>query len=184
MYRKHLGPTLSAAVEAATGIDPDEQVAVFHELALLREYAGQFVAMYSAAVENDVVVKANPDSTSEQRARAQANLSAAGSMMSEALNMVTDVCTKAAKIREKQKDRFSVHDLKYVIEKIQVIHHRLIGKEHPELARSFADALNGELTLPSGAGDKGTELHPDDTAREYDSSIPYVEDDDDAEEEF
>ena len=173
LYRKRLGPTLQRAVAEATGVDPDEQVAIYSELALLREYAGQFVAMYSAAVEAQEAAIAAGDAA--KIAKIQSHVTSAGSMMAEALTQVTDTCSKAAKIADKQKDRFSIHDLRWVIDKILIIHHRVVGKEHPELARAFAKSLEQDLELPHSS-DRGTELHPDQTARQYDDSVPYVED--------
>lgn len=171
MYKKYLGPTLAQAVREATGVDPDEQLAIYHELALMREHTGQFVKMYSAAIESRTQALASGNT--EAIAKAEGAVANAGEMMANALNVVTDVCVKATKIREKQKDRFSIHDLKYVIDKIQAIHYKMVGKEHPELVKAFAEAIEQELVLPS-AGDRGTSLHPDDTARDFDSSVPFV----------
>lgn len=172
IYKKRLGPTLKKAVEEATGVDPDEQVAIYSELALLREYAGQFVGMYSATVESQVAAEESGDAA--KIAKAQERVTAAGMMMAEALTHVTDTCAKAAKIADKQKDRFSIHDLRWVIDRILMIHHNVVGKNQPELARAFAKALEEQLELPNST-DRGTELHPDETARQYDESVPYVE---------
>lgn len=167
VYKKYLGPKLTEAVELATGIDPDEQTAVFHELALLREWAGPFVGMYSAAVE------ANNAKMMQET----------GLVMKEVLSEVVDVASKAAKIQEKQRDRFSIHDLKYVIDKIMLIHFSVCGDEHRDIAEKFAKAIEEQLTLPanSASTDPGTRLSPDDTARAFDATVPYVADDDDDE---
>lgn len=167
MYKKYLGPKLTEAVELATGIDPDEQTALFSELALLRDFAGQYVALYSAA-------------------REAGNLNAiqlTGEAMKEALESVAGVCEKANRLHDKQKDRFSIHDLKYVVDKIMLIHYSVCGDEHRDLAEKFAQAIEQQLTLPShNNADKPTDLHPDETAKAFDALVPYVEEDEQASE--
>ena len=162
VYKKYLGPKLSEAIAQATGVSPDEQVAVYHEIALLREMAGQHVALFSAAYESGNV---------------NATL-AAGELMREALAVVVDTCSKAAKIQEKQRDQFSIHDLKYVVDQLMIIHSS-IAKDQPELAKAFADAVEKELILPTAS--KGVSVLPGDTDEiirsvvDFDAEIPLYE---------
>lgn len=173
VYKQKLGPKLKTMVEQATGIDPDEQIAVFEELALMRSHASNFVAVYSAAYEAAEAVATNAAATPEQKAAASARLTSAGQLMTEALQIVTDTCAKATKIQTQLKDRFSIHDLKFVIERIMMIHFS-VAKDYPELVEAFAKAIDEELKLPQ-SGSTGTSLHPDDTAREFDASVPLVD---------
>lgn len=160
VYKRHLGPKLKDAVEQALGVDPDEQVSLYHELALMREYAGQYVAIYSAILE---ATGLDPVKRAEM-------IEVAGAGMKNALLDVAAICEKAGRLQEKSKERFSVHDLKFVIDKIMMIHYKVAGNQ-PELVRAFADAIDQQLTLP-GKGDQGTDLHPDETAAMFDSFVP------------
>jgi hypothetical protein len=162
VYKKFLGPKLTEAVKEATGVDPDEQTAIFTELALIREYAGNFVKLYSAVIE-----------LPEDNTKKAELILATGAQMQAALEAVSEVASKAAKIQDKQKGRFSIHDLKYVIDKIMLLHHQVCGKEYRHLAIKFAEAIDKELRLP-GTGDQPSSLHPDETARAYDATVPFV----------
>ena len=130
-YQRYLGPTLTEAVKNATSVDPDEQAALYDELALMREYAGGFVALYSASVESK-----DPKA-----------IMMTGVAMKDALESVASICDKAGKLQAKAKDRFSIHDLKHVIDKIMVIHARVF-RNHPKLVQVFADAIAAELIIP------------------------------------
>lgn len=172
-YDQHLSPKLLAVVSAMQQRDPHEQISVYTELALMRENAGHAVALYSAAREAH---DNNPTEQSQQR------VISAGAIMAEALDSVVDTCAKAAKIGEKQKERYSIHDLKYIIERMLVLHGNMLQeldldeKTRDQINDSFQELVSRDLVLPDEAS-QGTTLTPDMTAREFDASIPYVTDD-------
>lgn len=171
MYKDKLSPKLQAAVAMMTSADPDEQVAVFQEIALMRTHASTFVQLYSAVHEKHE--KALESGDTEKITKSQSQLTNAGEMMCDVLQRVAETCSKAARVQATLKDRFSLHDLKYVIDRIIAIHWSVCGSTHPEIAEAFIKALDAELQLPTAQA-QGTDLHPDDTAREFDASVPYA----------
>lgn len=159
-YTKHITKTLAEAINEHTGLDPDEQVSLYEELALVRHAAGQFVKLYGAAIETG-----NIDT-----------IALAGQGMSEALVNVEKICSSAAKIQTKQRDRFSVHDLKFVVNRITRILYEVCGDEHKDIAVRFKEMIDQHLVLPTGY-QQGTDLKPDETVTDLDATIPFVEDD-------
>lgn len=160
-YAKHVTKTLAEAITDHTGLDPDEQVSLYEELALMRHVAGNFVKLYGAAVESG-------DTNS---------ISIAGLGMSEALSNVEKVCSSAAKIQTKQRDRFSVHDLKFVVNRITRILYEVCGPENEDIARRFKLMIDQHLVLPTGY-QQGTTTLPDETIQDLDNTIPFVEEED------
>ena len=160
-YSKHLTKTLKDHVSDSLGMDPDEQVALYEELALVRHVAGQFVKLYGAACDSG-----NPETVM---------LAASG--MVDALNNVERICSAAGKLKDKQKDRFSIHDLKFVVDQLVQIMYTICDPDHRDIAVRFKESVDSYLVLPTAQ--QGTDLHPDQTAALLDSSIPEVDDDDD-----
>lgn len=165
-YSKHVTKTLAEAITEHTGLDPDEQVSLYEELALMRHVAGNFVKLYGAAVESGNMQAIN----------------IAGAGMSEALSNVEKVCSSAAKIQTKQRDRFSVHDLKFVVNRLTRILYEVCGPEHEDIARRFKVMVDEHLVLPTGY-QQGTTTMPDETVQDLDSTIPFVDEDDEDDDE-
>lgn len=157
-YRKHISESLGKAISEQIGLDPDEQVQLYEELALIRHVASNFVKLYGAAVE-----------TGDQN-----TICMAGAGMVEALNNVEAICSAAAKIQQKQRDRFSIHDLKYVVNKLTRMLYDVCGDEHQDIAERFKLMVDEKLALPTGY-QQGTDLQPDETVLEIDSSVPFVD---------
>lgn len=170
-YDNMLSPTLKQAVEAQLNEDADEQTSLFEELAIMRVYAGRFVALYSKAVE-----------TGEE-----AKIMFAGEAMREALEAVAQLCEKAHKIREKEKERFSIHDVSQIVDQIVAIHHeaassyqdkyegRMDEADYREMAVLFERMVAEQLVIQSEK-QQGTLLHPDETATAFDSTVPRLTD--------
>lgn len=167
VYRNLLSPTLRALVDGQLQLDPDEQASILDELALMRTYMCAFVSLYS---------KAHEQHEQEQTDSSLAKLFAAGTAMSGALQQVADLAEKAAKINVKQKERFNLHDMRYVVDSIILVIHEVCGDDETDFATRIAVAIQERLKLPTGYGEsagQGTELHPADTvAREFDDTIP------------
>lgn len=157
-YRKHITGALKEALEDQLGVDPDEQVSLYEELALMRITASQFVKLY------DVAVGTNNLET----------IQLASSGLVEALKNVETICSAAARIQEKQRDRFSIHDLKFVINKITRALYEVCGDEHRDIAERFKEIIDHHIKLPTGY-QQGTDLMPDETVRELDDEVPYIE---------
>ena len=171
-YGHSLSLTLKEAVTQQMSADADQQTQLFEELALMRVYASRFVALYAAAVETGN----------------EAKIMLAGETMREALESVAQMCERAHKIREKQKDRFSMHDVDHIVDQIVVIHHEvaddyqartkagLTNGDYLEMAAKFEEAVREGLVMPNAAV-KGTTLHPDQTAAMFDATVPSLDDD-------
>lgn len=163
-YKKHVGPKLADVIDEHLQATVDEQTAVFEEIALMRESAGQFVAIFSKLVEVDAPAEA----------KATAALA-----MNEALKDVVDVCTKATKAHEKIKS-FSTLDIQNICAQLTSILWETCGTEHMDIAKRFVALMEERLVLPTN-NVQATDLKIEDTAREMDSTIPLVsEDEDDA----
>lgn len=154
-------------MEETLALDPDEQLAIFEELALVRSYAVQFVRLYSLACE-----KHDADPTDK-------NLEivfSAGQAMSGVLAQVSEMADKAQKIAAKQKERFNIHDMYHVVDAIVVLVHEACGTENKHIAEALAQKISTQLKLPSGHGeaaDKGTSTRSsDEVAKDFDDSIP------------
>lgn len=177
-YMKSLTPTLKEAITEQLKQEPDAQTQLFEELALMRVYAGRFVAMYAAAVETGN----------------EAKIMLAGEGMREALEAVANMCDKAHKLREKQKDRFSLFDIDHIVTQIVTIHHEVASEyqaitarsslatggavgDYREMAKRFEEEIAKKLIMPNAAA-TGTTLHPDQTAALFDATVPRVDDDD------
>lgn len=170
-YDKVLTPTLREAVNAQLEQDLDAQTSLFEELALMRTFASKFVAMYGAAVEsgND------------------AKIMLAGAALQDALKSVADMCERAHRLREKNKERFSYHDVQHIVDQLVSIHHEVASDyqdriahvkegDYRQLAALFESAVRDKLVLPNSQI-KGTNMHPDETAALFDNTVPRVSDD-------
>lgn len=133
-YKRHMGEALNAAVEAHLAIKPDDQLTLFEELALMRSAASQTVVMYDAALQSKV-----PEA-----------VSLAASIMSDNLRAVAEVCKMAAQVHSVQKDKFSVHDLSYIIEQVIRVSYDTF-KDYPELADKFAAAVRTQVSMTRAA---------------------------------
>ena len=129
-YKRHMTAALNAVVEEALAEKPDEQLAVFEEIALVRAASARSVAMYGAALEQQ-----NPEA-----------IMMAGSIMAEQLSQVVELCKIATQINAVQKDKYSVHDLNYVVEQIIRISYDVF-KDDEDKANEFAIKVRNELQL-------------------------------------
>lgn len=165
VYRNLLSPRLRELIDSELERDPDEQTEIFEELALTRTYACEFVKLYNSAVE---VAAQSP--TPDNGAR----VFATGNAMSEALSKVADLADRACRINVKQKNRFSLADVRYIVDSIVLIIHSACEGDIT-VATKIAECIKRDLELPLGYGEQaaGTLLHPADTvAQQYDDLVP------------
>lgn len=157
VYKKHLNKTLHDALEEQLGVKPSEQLQILEELALMREYTGQAVKLYSGAIE----MKADAD-----------KILAAGSFMAECLEKVADISSKAAKITAATSGTYSIHDLQYVVYQIIKIMYMVCGKQHEKLAVEFERRIHADLVLPRSP--EGVMKEPMHDVDSMDESIPRI----------
>jgi hypothetical protein len=159
-YSKHLTKSLSDALEDLTSVSPNEQLSLFEELALVRDAAGQAVAMYSICKE------AYEQEPSPKRGEI---LAAATMEMRGALDHVVKVCEAAARIDSQAKDKVSIHTLHFFIQQITRIAYDAFDDD--PRARAFEELLRTRIKLPQ-AGADGTVLTPDMDVQTMDSTVP------------
>ena len=170
-YGKYVTKSLGDILDAAIAEDPSEQLNLVEEIALIREVAGQAVALYSAARE--LVDNATP----ADRARKQEMLMNAGEIMKMQISEVVKTCESAAKISAMARDKISIHQLQYFVSQITRCAFEAF-KDDPR-AHDFNDKLLSLVKIPmpligsdGSDGTQGTTLTPDADAREMDSSVP------------
>jgi hypothetical protein len=155
-YSKHLTGTLKAYVETCTGIDPNDQLSLFEELALVRHLAGDSIRLYQGA----------------QQSGKPELLSGATALMREALSHVVKTCEAAARIDALAKDKISIHNLTFLVEQIVRIAFKTLDEDD---ARRFEVMVRSEIRIQSGPD--GTMLTPDMDVTAMDDTIPKEEDD-------
>jgi hypothetical protein len=139
-YKRSLGESLEAVLRESLEHSPDEQITLFEELALMRETANQHVKIYSAALATEK----------------QDTIMTAAELMAMSLQRVAEMCKAASAVHNQQKEKFSVHDLNYVIEQIIRISHDVFNGL-PQV-NEFAMRIRDELQLSSN---NGTTITPD-----------------------
>lgn len=154
-YSKYLTRTVQEAVEEALAVSPREQLQLFEELALMRDLAGQAVALYSAARE-----------TGKAEVMMQA-----GMLMQQHLKEVIATCESAARIDAAAKDKVSVHTLHHFVDQLVRVAFETFGDT--DKAREFEFAIRTQIKLPS-SGVNGTDITPDQDVTEMDRSVPQV----------
>jgi hypothetical protein len=147
-YKKNMCKTLTAYVAECLESPPSEQLSVFEELALLRHYAEQHVALYSIAV-----------SLPDDNAKKMDCVMSAGELMKCQLQAVVDMTARAVSMENSAADKISVHHLAFVINQIVRISHEVLG-EHQELAENFERLVRERIQLPT-SGATGTSITPD-----------------------
>jgi hypothetical protein len=146
-YRRSLTKALNDAVQESLEQKPDDVLNLFQELALTREAAQLSVRMYGAALETDK----------------QESILIAAELMAMHLQRVAEMCKAAASLHTEQREKFSVHDLNYIIEQIIRISYDTF-KDH-ELVNHFALRLRNEIQISKA---QATTITPDQEVLEMD----------------
>ena len=157
VYKKFLNKTLHDALEDQLGVKPSDQLQLLEELALLRDFAGQTVALYAAA----------------RKSNNSKAVMATGSMMTEMLTKVSRMAEQAAKVTAHTSDNYSVHDLQYIV--FQLVHfmHQVCGTQNQHLAIEFERKVKENLVLPKAP--EGVSYQPHEDVIEMDNTVPSVE---------
>jgi len=161
-YSKRLGPKLEEFVAQCVEQPETEQLQLFEELALMRALAGEAIQLFSAASE---IPETNP--------KRHDLILNAGMVMQTALEQVRIMAKTAAEISAAGKDKFSVHALHDVKMQLLRIVDVAFGHDEEGLKR-FADLVETQLRLPK-VGVEGTTITPDMDVTQMDELIPYVE---------
>ena len=154
LYRKVISKSLHDALEEQLGIKPSDQLSILDELALMRDFASQSVALYSAARESG---------------KPQAVMGA-GAFMCELLQKVAKTAEQAAKITSQTSDTYSIHDLQYVVNQLIHILHRCVPEGQEHIAIEFEAKVKEQLVLPNQPEGVASEPHHD--VEEIDSMVP------------
>jgi hypothetical protein len=142
-----LTKALRDAVEESLAAKPDDMLNLFQELALTREAAQASVKMYCAALETDK----------------QEVILLAAQVMAGHLQQVAEMCKAAVSMHNIQREKFSVHDLNYIIEQLIRISHDVF-KDSP-LVNVFALRVRQEVQMSRA---ESTTLTPDQEAIDMD----------------
>jgi len=164
-YGKRLAPKMKAVIEELLDNPESETLRLDEELAIVRDIAGDAVALLSAAKE---LPDDNPKKT-ELRA-------AASAIAMDAMHQVRTFTHTAAAINSVSKDKFSVHALQDVVQQITKMVYLCFDHDKDGLAL-FDQMLTDQLRLPK-IGVDGTNLTPDMDVTEMDSTIPSSDDED------
>jgi hypothetical protein len=161
-YSKHLRKTLQESIEDALDVAPEEQVAVFEELATMRETVVPVLKMWDAAHELE----------GQKGLELQAS---AGSLLRDQLKEVAAVAETANRIMLSGKDQFSIHTLGHIINQIVRIAFDVFGEDELERAEHFERMVRERIKMPT-AENKGTLVTPDMDVAEMDDTVPTEED--------
>ena len=152
-YGRHLSGALKEAVQNQLAAPHSEQIELYEELALVREFAGECVALFNKSIE------------------AGKDAGPAGSLMTEALKEVAAVADKIASIEAKSTDVLTVHTLNGAVSQITRIFYEVCGDDYRELAEVLEQRIRAEVQLPL-AETKGTDIRPGDDVGAMNSTIP------------
>jgi len=172
LYSKYYTKTLQAAIDEQLNRSPSEQLALFEELALVRESCGDAIKLWSAL--RDMTVPPDITDSAERKKREtelQSSRQIAGQLMVEALTQVTRIAQQAAIIEASGKDKYSIHTLKHFVQQIVGIAYETFEPDNRKLAEQFEAALHAKLKLPVSDA-QGTTLTPDQDAIDMDQTVP------------
>lgn len=154
-YSRFLSKSLKQVLEEQLNA-PDPLADLSEELVLMRECAGQAVALYDTALQSrDAEVK-----------------NSAAMVLRDALKDVADLAVRHSAIIEKQSGKFDVQHLAHVSNTICKLAYEVFGELAPELAEEFVHKLPNIIRLPEKDGTKST---PDQDVSDMDDTIPSYE---------
>lgn len=162
-YSKVLSKSLREYVEECCAQEPHQQLALWEELALMRERAGLIVGLYSKIKESF-----GETPTVEQMGK----LMKIGDIMQLALEAVANMSSKQASILAAGKDKVTVFNIEYAVQQVVRIAYEAFGNS-PEVVQ-FERMVRDNVKI--AAGPEGTTLTPDQEALTIDSLVPEPDD--------
>jgi len=159
-YRNHLTKSLAAALDDALNIDPQEQLSLYEELALMRDVAGQSVALYG--ITKDLAEK-------EPNEKNRARVFEAGQLMQGQLSEVVRICESAARVAN-TRGSISADQLSMFVAQMTRCAQDAFGDDPRVMV--FDQLVKKQIRIPVDGASGGTTITPDLDAREMDSSVP------------
>lgn len=166
-FRNIVRGSVAEFVEASLAEAPSRQISLLEELALMRASAANAVSNFSTA---QAAYEANPSS-----AQAAEMIHLATMDMREALHEIRTMVQACAELDRKAADKFSVHNLQYIIAEITQCAHIAFGEDKAK-AEEFTRLINSKVKLIEQNG--GTTIKPsdiDDEVRAMDASVPFTD---------
>jgi hypothetical protein len=159
-YRNHLTKSLGALVDDALSINPNEQLQLYEELALMRDVAGQAVALYG--ISKDLADK-------EPNEKNRSRVFEAGQLMQSQLSEVVRICESASRIAN-ARNNISPDQLGHLVAQLKRCAQDAFGDDPRVL--TFDKLINEQVRVPMEGSTNGTMLTPDLDAKDMDGSVP------------
>jgi hypothetical protein len=160
-YKRYLKPALTRALDEMLNTSPTEQLALFEELALIRDAAGQIVAGYSDIRER---LDAQPDNEKLKEAAIMS-----GALMRDALKEVITACESAARVQATSKESVSAAHLNFFVEQIVQCAYQSFGDDVK--VDEFIKRVRTQIRVPTNHVE-GTTITPDADVIEMDETVP------------
>lgn len=168
-YGKYMTKALGDVLDECLAQNPNEQLQLLEELALIREVAGQSVALYSAAKE-----LADNATDDKDRAKKRELLLNAGEVMKMQIAEVVKTCEAASRVAGAARDKVSIHQLHFFVDQVTRCAFESFGTD--PRAEDFRQRMLTQVKLPiDGATGNGTVVTPDMDVRDMDGSVPKFE---------
>lgn len=158
-YSKVLTKSLREFVAECCEQEPHKQLALWEELALLRDKAALVVGLYGKMKE-----KFGDDPTPDQLTA----LMRVGDMMELALKAVAEMSMRQSTLLNAGKDKVTVFNIEYAVQQVVRIAHQAFGNS-PEVVE-FERMVRDNVKI--AAGPEGTTLTPDQEALALDALVP------------
>ena len=159
-YRKHLGPTRKAVVDALCSEPQNEQGQVWEEIALARAMALQAIKLAEPVLDG--------------RAKGQEASQLAVSVLAQALSSVRDLCLAASRIEKDASDKVSLATVRVFIDQVNAAVARACG-EDVVTAGKILEEISRSVRVPSAESAAnvvlGTEVTPDSAVGMMDDSV-------------
>jgi hypothetical protein len=164
-YGKYVTKTLGDMLDQCLEQNPKDQLQLFEEVALIRDVAGQAVALYSAAKE---LADAHPGDAKKRDLLMQA-----GEVMKMQISEVVKTCEAASRVANAASDKVSIHQLHFFVEQVTRCAYEAFGND--PRAEDFRQRMLTQVRLPVDAGSTGTCVTPDMDVMGMDGSVPKFE---------
>jgi len=163
-YGKYVTKTLAEMLDKCLEINPKDQLQLFEELALIRDVAGQSVALYSAAKQ---LADDNPLDSKKRDLLLQA-----GEVMKMQIAEVVKTCEAASRVANAAQDRVSIHQLHFFVDQVSRCAYESFGDD--PRAELFRQKMLTQVRLPVDGSSTGTHVTPDMDVMGMDDTIPKV----------
>jgi hypothetical protein len=161
--------TLTDAIQELMSMPLGEQFEILEELALLRDAAGQCIALYEIARNAALRAQQSGAAESEVISKLSTTVTAA-SLLREAVDQVVRTIDRARSWDANGKDKISIRTLHVFVDQLVRIAHDIFGDD-PRVEQ-YRQAIRDRVKIPGPASDMGTTKLPSDDVDEMDASCP------------